>query len=310
MMNIQAILQFVFILLTSSYACEKDESTSESGTDQVQAALVQDEITIAGTLSVSDEDGGVAAIPENQKVELIDGAGQVVGETIAQADGSYEITAGSLSISESTNLLATAYTLSALIEETADGKVLGIRQPIDLSSDKFEEGRFEVGESVFEQVAAIRGSVQFVNPDGSENKKVSKLGVDVYLPGISFFARTDHDGKFLLIYVPAGDYDLRVEKGPFFSEQTLTVEANITLDLGEIKVQTDTEAPMTVASKDSIDFKNPLCLSLQSNEESASIYYSIDGSNLPSQILSCIQVKGPPAGLRLNVPFVLKIAQR
>ncbi|MFK7827162.1 MAG: FN3 associated domain-containing protein [Oligoflexales bacterium] len=268
------------LFLILALACKEESSRNEP--TEVQTALVQEEITVAGTLSVTDEDGGAATIPENQKVELQDGAGQVVGQTIAGTDGSYEISVGSLSISEAANLLATNYTLNALIEETESGKVLGIREPIELNSDLIEQGRFEVGESVFRELAAIKGSVQFVNPDGSVNKKVSKLGVDVYLPGISFFAKTDSNGKFLLIYVPAGEYNLRVEKGAFFFEQSLSVEENKTVNLDEINVQTDTDAPMTVASKDSTDFKNPLCLRLESDEENAQIYFSTDGSN-PSQ---------------------------
>ncbi len=63
-------------------------------------------------------------------------------------------------------------------------------------------------------------------------------GALVYIPGLSFMAKTGDDGKFLLSYVPAGDYDLMIEAGDQYSEeiQDVNVAPKEVTDLGVISI--------------------------------------------------------------------------
>jgi len=63
-------------------------------------------------------------------------------------------------------------------------------------------------------------------------------GALVYLPGYSFMAKTDADGKFLLLYVPKGIYKLVIEipgRLPFMLEDVEVKKQEFT-DLGTVAV--------------------------------------------------------------------------
>ena len=97
----------------------------------------------------------------------------------------------------------------------------------------------------------IREQIIFPEIDYDKIDRIKGLNITIVTT-----AKTDKEGGFLLLYIPADSYNLRIEKGNFIYETDVTVEESTTLNLLLIEIQTDTDPPITTASKDSTDFKN------------------------------------------------------
>lgn len=248
-------------------------SETPTGEGVPSSGLTQD-VVVSGALALPD--GVDVSTLEGRRVDLKDQAGNTLASGYSGSDGAFSISAGNIAIdAEVGALLGSGHVIESVLEDDGDGNVLAVNQSVDLTSAV--GGIVDAGKALFAEVSAIKGQIKFVNPDGSENETLAKMGADVFLPGFSFFARTAYDGSFLILYVPADTYDLRIEKGAFSYETDVTVEAQTTLNLGTVSIQTDTEAPTTSASVDSRDFRNPFCVTL-SADETSNIYYSVDGS--------------------------------
>lgn len=253
------------------------------------SSALTDRVVVAGQLAI--DGSSEAPILSQQKVDLTDSSDRVIASGYADSAGKYAIDAGVLAIESGASLTEGQYKVSSIIDDDAGGKVLGIRQNVQIDATTLKNGRVDAGVSAFAEVAAIKGKVRFINPDGTDNPKVARLGVDVYIPGQSFFAKTDRDGAFLILYVPAGAYTLRLEKGVFSKEVSVNLVESKTTLVGEVKVQTDTEAPITQATRDSTDFRSPLCVKLSVSESASSIFFTTDGSTP----LASDAFKYPPA---------------
>ena len=264
-----------FVLVLA--ACSK----SGGGDSESAPAATGSTGTVTGRLEVqADDAGGTPPKLDNQKVEMQSSAGQTVGTTYTDAKGNYTFNTGQLNTSTSSlAIAASSYVISSIIDHTAGNKVLGLKKTITLDPENFVGGVYDVGASRMTEIGAIRGVIKFINADGTDNPKVSTVGAEAYLVGKSFFAKTGDEGVFLLLYVPAGEHTLRIEKGRFAKEQKVTVLDNKTLSLGDIKVQTDTDAPASTASRGSTDFKNAFCVSLATSESDATLFYTTDGAN-------------------------------
>lgn len=220
----------------------------------------------------------------NRRIALEGVAGDIIAEAYSDSEGNYSIAApGSLVIAgaDTTAELTNngTYYVTSLIDDNGEGKVLAVREEVTLTSDALEGSVLALGANVFEEISAIKGKVNFVNPDGSENTRIAKVGTDVYLPGFSYFAKTDHEGHFLILFVIPETYTLRIERDGFALEQSITVTEATTLNLGTVNISTDLDPPITTVSVDSTDFKNPLCLSFSASEADSRTFYSMDGSN-------------------------------
>lgn len=107
----------------------------------------------------------------------------------------------------------TPYTLYAASEPM--GVIRGERASSRDASDSFAarlEGitaatgsGTELGSVLLKQTGIIEGQVQLHGQD-------EHVGIDVYIPGTSFGAKTDEAGYFRIYYVPQGMYRLRAEK--------------------------------------------------------------------------------------------------
>ncbi len=295
---------FVYLILACEEKDPEEENLDEDNQNsnmQDQAGLVDSDFTIAGTLNLPDSYGDASEeLLQNNPVELQDIAGTTLASGYSDEQGNYSIEAASTLLLDPSATLVKGeesnYQIVSIIEEDGDGKVLGVKQPLSLSKSAVKNGVVKAGASLFAEVAAIKGVVSFVHPDGTVNDYIAKIGTDVYLPGFSFIAKTDHLGQFLILYVPAAEYVLRIERGSISYEQDIKVDESTTLNLGTIEIQTDTEAPKTISGVDSTDYKNPFCVHLSTDEKGAAIYFTTDGSNPqvdaafkypPSSLVSC-----------------------
>ncbi|MBI2058614.1 MAG: carboxypeptidase regulatory-like domain-containing protein [Nitrospirae bacterium] len=62
-------------------------------------------------------------------------------------------------------------------------------------------GSIDLGSLSLAETGAIRGKVKRADA-------TSQLGIDVFIPGMSFVAKTDDDGNFNILYIPKGTYKL------------------------------------------------------------------------------------------------------
>ena len=272
-----SVFVLLFLHLSFLSSCRDDDSGSDSSSYPVQdESEVAEEHVIRGKLSLEGKEN----LTQQQVVNLTDSDGLVVASTFSDSEGAYEISVpNTLVLTSESNLLAdNIYNITSLIRDNGEGKVLAVKKPVNLVTGTFEKGILVLGSESFIEIAAIKGKIKFTNPDGSENLSINKVGTDIYLPGFSFFAKSDNEGNFLILYVPPETYSVRIENGLIDKEISAEVVANTTLNLGEISITTDTQKPMTSSSLSSIDFRDPTCVSLSVNE-TANTYYTLDGSN-------------------------------
>ena len=90
-----------------------------------------------------------------------------------------------------------------------------------------------LNEILLKQTGSITGTVNLYNRSGT--LETDHAGVDVYVPGTSFTAKTDSTGKFTLQYLPEGLYSIRASKPNYtFREVTdLLVTANAVTSAGD-----------------------------------------------------------------------------
>ncbi len=270
----------VFGMVCFCVNCSQGKSNSERG-GGAASSDGNGTIQVTGVLTVEAKYSNSSDLLQRKEVNIEDSSGVEVAKGFSDANGAFSVAMpGQLAVDSSPASLnlVSGYKVVSLIEDDGDGKVLGVKQDISISRAQAAEGTVKLGTFPFSEIAAIKGIVRFVNADGSENTSVNKIGTDVYLPGFSLVAKTDAAGKFLILYIPPGQYTVRIEKGSMQKELDAEVVANTTLNLGTVDVLADTIPPITSTSKESTDFRNPLCLGLTADDSNAIIYFTVDGS--------------------------------
>ena len=133
----------------------------------------------------------------------------------------------------------------SLIATTRPMGVINSRAPEDKSfAARLENIVAETGEGkklgsvLLRQTGIIQGQIQLY--EQSEH-----VGIDVYIPGTSFGAKTDEEGNFTIYYVPQGMYRLRVEKTLWESlwVEDILVEGDVS---GESQPVTVIEDPLVL----------------------------------------------------------------
>lgn len=215
-----------FLMIAAAIAgCESkksDKRASDSGTTEPAGETGRAstaDLVVTGQLAISTvapEVLGVDGVSLNQReVEILNASGAVVAKSITGADGFYSaILPGSIAIDTSDGknvttlaLADAALTLRSVITNTADSSVIGINKPLDLAA-AVKTRVLELGATELEKITAIRGKVTI---DGARDN----TGISVYIPGTSYAARTDAAGNFTMTFIPAGTYNLRLEKDGF-----------------------------------------------------------------------------------------------
>jgi hypothetical protein len=74
-----------------------------------------------------------------------------------------------------------------------------------------------LGDVKLKKTGSISGTVTIVGRDGKPIE--DRTGIDVYVPGTSYFAKTDAKGAFVLSSIPQGYYHIRAEKSGFSFEE-------------------------------------------------------------------------------------------
>ncbi len=241
------LFYIIFSIVILKTSCGENSSGSSGGSS---SAIPSGTLVVQGNLENSDDPANTSILA-SQPVTLQDTDGNLVGAATTDEDGSYEITiaAGSIVVEPSLSLVASSslstdrFLLESTIEDDGTGKALGIRQQVDLdasmvTSTTEDSSIFDIGSSPLAQIGAISGTVSFADTTVINNK------TDVFIPGKSFFVRTDANGSYHFLFVPAGTYTVRIENDIYYKEIDVTVEANTTTVVGETTVAITERDPL------------------------------------------------------------------
>ncbi|OGQ95839.1 MAG: hypothetical protein A2284_12630 [Deltaproteobacteria bacterium RIFOXYA12_FULL_61_11] len=141
-------------------------------------------------------------------VRLLDALGFERASTVSDVQGIYAFN----------QIEAGEYTVEALAKDTA-GKNFAIKEEsiVIVAGNIVDLSQLSLAET-----GALVGAV------GVADQTVTDLtGIDVYVPGTSFTAKTDKNGRFIILYLIAGTYELRYEWAGFAPATVtgLTVES-------------------------------------------------------------------------------------
>lgn len=217
-------------------------SASTGGTsnsdDTASTAQPVTGVYLTGRLDVKNADPALAF---NRKLELKDSSDNVVVSAVTDGAGHYKLLAPKAVLTN-----PNGYKIFSLIEDDGNGKAYGVTQPIDVSTYDPVKSIADQGIAFFLEISAIRGQAKFLDENNNVISDLDPTKTEVFLPGFSFFARTDSEGRFLLLYIPAGGYELRIDNGTLVYKMPVTVEKETTLNLGIILIKRDVAGPTNV----------------------------------------------------------------
>ncbi|MDQ3230471.1 MAG: carboxypeptidase-like regulatory domain-containing protein, partial [Pseudobdellovibrionaceae bacterium] len=227
-------------------------SDSSSGPRGTTATVTGDSVNVAGALVLSSEAAAETTTSNptaTQPVQLTDESGNTVAEGLTDAAGNFslQIDGGALGLTETGKTInpfevPRVLKLSSLflVNSNAKDKAVGIQQSMVLDSKRFvldSDGKpmMETGVQQARKVGAIVGKIKLET--GGDF-----VGTDIYIPGTSYIAKTDAEGRFVLGFLPAGIYALRAERDGYVSSEW----TNITVIKNETTLLDDVTLPIAI----------------------------------------------------------------
>lgn len=160
----------------------------------------------------------------------------------------------------------------------------------------------DVGSLTLAETGAISGTASLQN-------LTDYTGVHVFIPGTSFGAWTDNGGKYIISYLPAGSYLLRIEKDGYQYEEIspITVESAKTTDLFslELVLEKGTVSGVVILADQSLETTpdySGIGLALRNGKVDSVGVTGVDGGFLISSI--------PPGNYSLTIAKVGYITQK
>ena len=97
-----------------------------------------------------------------------------------------------------------------------DDDLYSILDSVNIQPEPFQSGGFNnLGEMKLEETGSIYGKVQIaLDSTGTSilpTPDTAYMGIDVYIPGTSFTAKTNQSGEFYILYIPPGTYSIVVQ---------------------------------------------------------------------------------------------------
>lgn len=217
------ILSQILMLSIGLVGCDNAETdkTNSSSTRGSSTSSGNRDVVVTGQIAIeSESEVDDDLLLGGRDVNIVDSEGKSVVKTITESDGSYVATVpGALVIDRTSGdglaLQEKSLAVRTVIPETASGNVVGVDDSIDLSLGSF----VEMGLQPLKKITAIRGRVFM---DGARDH----TGIVVYVPGTSLQARTDSSGLYVMAFVAAGTYNLRMEKDGYLPKDIANVIAS------------------------------------------------------------------------------------
>lgn len=243
----------LIILLLSS--CTDGGTGARVGATDSTGSAIKGSVTVSGQLAL--DPGLNTSTTGEQTVSLTDEGGTVIAEGMTTAAGTFAI-----AINSSTSLTAAAeapvprflYVKSLFLAPQQESKTaVGAKDPIVLDARDLKVGadgvrRIETGDHAARKVGAVAGTVTLETGE-------SAVGIDIFVPGTTYIAKTDAAGNFLLGFLPRGTYLIRAEKDGFASREwtSVTVGDRETVDLGSATLQISTGPQINSFTLHSLD---------------------------------------------------------
>jgi len=206
------------LVLTMLFACGGSKSESSGST----AAVGQLQITIDSTADAGSVKGYVVGSESSLSLESAGGNTYVVNN----------VPSGSVDV---------IVTGTLAIETSLASKDLGTR----LNDIEVVQGTTTSKTGVtLPEVGSITGKVKLVS-------QTDHAGIDVYIPGTDYIAKTASDGSFTISKVPVGTHNLYMEKDGYHRGQTEGIEVKeataTTIDNVSLIISTGAEGFITLA---------------------------------------------------------------
>lgn len=211
-------------LTLAQIGCEKKGSTSPARTAASGLQAMPDSFAVNGSLNIpTDAPAGASA--EGKAIQLLSDSGQVVAEAVTGAAGSFQIQVGAATglklqeAAKSTVAMPQLMRIKSLFltggtSLAEDQDALGVLEPLIIDPKNLEplNGGYalDTGNHEAKKVGAIYGKITLET--GGD-----PTGIDVYVPGTTYIAKTDKDGQFLLGFLPPGTFQIRADKDGFNS---------------------------------------------------------------------------------------------
>ncbi len=240
-----AFRSFAFILaifgtlsLIGFMACDKnsddesedeksEEAKKEEADDEEKDGDKKDASTLEGLSGEVVIDGTSDPLADADVYVL----GSVDDKTTTDESGSFV-----LAIPEEASLLKTEEIKVSIVISKADDK-----EPYGKKLDDVVLKKENLGTIKALELGKISGKFLL-------HGKTDHVGIDVYIPGTSFSAKTDHDGKYTISYVPAGTWaSLRADYDGYKSKEMEQIEvaSKKTTELEEFSLAPSTGAEGT-----------------------------------------------------------------
>ena len=209
-MNIHLLIVMTFML----FACSKDDSgSSSSGGGSSQSASEAGTLILGQVTGKIEPKAGAPAETASGALVTSPSRPDISGET--DADGNFEITnVGPGTVS----LLVTSSTATGALNLSGDP---GAKYGLKLDDIVISSGNnTDIGTNTLKETGSLSGQILFFeNPNN-----LDLTGIEVFIPGTSYIAKTDNEGKFTLTGIPEGTYDLRAQRDGFSVLDIVSIE--------------------------------------------------------------------------------------
>lgn len=177
------------------------DAVVQAGALVIAGELVTEGNADAGTAVGQAADGATIYV---EQIPSVTATANTLGQFLLEIPAE-EGAALNLANDANSDALPTQRLLTLVGALEVNGKKLMIRQP-DLVATT--GSRINLGTLTLKETGAFQGRVQLSDAD-------SHLGIDVYVPGTSFIAKTDSAGDFIMVFVPEGQYQVVAERSGY-----------------------------------------------------------------------------------------------
>jgi hypothetical protein len=286
---------WITVLITLvAISCTAKNSSNSVGSSTLPAAY-----SVSGSLNISETAASeVPAYLANQKVTLQSMDGEQVAEGLTSPAGTFVINVGDaaklrLAATKGVVNSTQIFKLAGIVKEDDAGKVRGMRKTIVINSSVLSSGKvptFDSGLNLVDRVGAIRGRISL---EGG----AAPVGIDVFIPGSSYTAKTDDEGYFVLAFLAPGKYQVRADAdgyGSFVVDEVVVKKDDTTvLDPLTLKIAAGPQI-FSFSQNDGLSYTKTPSLALSLSSKGAIKYKVSEWSDYRNAVYQTINLYQDP----------------
>ncbi|MFW7378574.1 MAG: carboxypeptidase regulatory-like domain-containing protein [Oligoflexus sp.] len=308
-------------LISMTFSCgDAPQTTVIHSTPQGLSNYTGDTVTVTGQLALGNDAQREVEDPaneiKNRQLEILDESDNKVAEAVTDSVGDFRLQIDTDGFGLQGESISNPFDIPKLYKINSlfliDGHTkqhaVGIQQSIFLDKRQFSmnadgEAVMEAGTQQVRKVGAIVGQVQLENGG-------SAVGIDVYIPGTTNVAKTDADGRFLIGFLPAGNYTLRAETDGYVANEwtEITVEKGETTALPKVTLPIAIGPQIKEFSLDSI-VESTGEATIHIHLHAATKYRISMLSDFSDTVFKAVDLANPEFNVKLSLKTGFKIAQ-